>query len=357
VQIRLLDLAATEPGCTSVLLSLASGDLAGLGEIHLPDNEMKGAALSLLKASSSLLENVDLRNLNVALDAVSSLTDRDSSAGTPVRAALDMALHDLNGKLRGCPVHAMLGGSFRTEVTLSLHFRNGSTVPRAEATAGSVLLEYRSEPSRQAATYWNSSANGWLAAAIEILGAAVQVDIDAGGTFDNPALARTFVESLLSKGPRLNLGLLQPLSDVDLVGHAVLCATLPIAIILDSSVRSAQIMGQIVRLAAADRVVVNVERVGGLRAAMQIVSIAEAASMGVSSASFCCSAVGAAAALHVAAALHDTFPARLDNLLTAGGPIADAGFAVTAGVARLGDAPGLGVLLRDEATAAFQHLF
>lgn len=352
---RWLDISDTNPGSTSVLLSLDDGDQFGLGEIHLPAGADKATVLHLARASADMLAPIDLRNINMAIDAVSGLTDQDATAGPAVRAAFDVALHDLNGKLRGCPVHVMLGGSYRSEIAISKHFRSGAAVPDADAIGTtSVLMEYRAEPSRQIASFGPTSAIGWLTAAIERLGPTVQVDIDASCSFDNPALARTCIEGLLSGAPRLNIGLLQPLNDDDLVGHAALCAALPIPIILDRSVHSAKAMNQIVRIAAADRVVVNIERVGGLRAAMQIVSIAEAASMGVSSATFCCTAVGAAAALHFAAVLHDTFPARLDNMLSDNGRILDSGTAVAAGVAEVGTAPGLGVQLRDDAMAAFR---
>ena len=229
-------------------------------------------------------------------------------------------------------------------------------MPHPDETAGAVLLEYRHEPSRQAASFGPASAAGWLKAAVASLGAGVQVDISAYRLFDNPALARTFVEGLLEAGPRINVGLVQPLDDADLVGHATLCATLPIPVILDGSVRSAKVMGQIVRLAAADRIVLNVDRVGGLRAAMQVVSIAESASIGISCASFARSAVGAAAALHLAAVLHDTFPARLDHLKADKDVVAAAGFTIARGIVRMSSAPGLGVILRDDAAARFQNV-
>lgn len=357
VQIQLLELSDTGFGDESALLALRDhDDHFGLGEITFPVGVARASALELVRASAVRLAASDLRNINVALDAVSSVTDQDATVGPRVRAAFDSAIHDLNGKLRGCPVHTMLGGCRREEVALSLRISSGAEVPHPNKTAGAVLLEYRQEPSRLAASFGPSSAASWLKAAITRLGPGVQVDIDADGLFDNPALARTFVEGLLEAGPRINIGLLQPLEDDDLVGHATLCATLPIPVILDGSVRSAKVMGQIVRLAAADRIVLNVDRIGGLRAAMQVVSIAESASIGISSASFARTAVGAAAALHLAAVLHDTFPARLDHLQPARDVVMVAGFTVIGGIARVSSAPGLGVVLTDDAVARFQNV-
>jgi L-alanine-DL-glutamate epimerase-like enolase superfamily enzyme len=354
LQIQWLETSASKAGARSILLWLGEGNSFGLGEIYLAADVDGHAALQLIRASASVLGGVDLRNINVALDVVSSVTDHDAGVGSPVRSAFDTALHDLNGKLRGCPVHIMLGGRYRSEVVVARHFLKGDAITDRDGGVRAALLDYHPEPARQASSYGQRSTNGWLGVAIDRLGTTVQIDIACSSAFDNPANARTFVEGLLSNGPRQNLGLHQPLSDADLVGHSLLCTSLPVPVILDTSVRSAKLMGQIVRLSAADRVVVNLERVGGLRAATQIVSIAEAASIGVSSASFACTAIGAAAALHLAAILHDTYPSRLDNLVSNREPIADAGFTVSDGVVRLGAAPGLGVVLHTDAAAAFQ---
>ena len=89
---------------------------------------------------------------------------------------------------------------------------------------------------------------------------------------------------------------------------------------------------------------------------MQVVAIAESASIGISSASFARTAIGAAAALHLAAVLHGTFAARLDHLEPAIDAVAVPGFSVVAGVARMGSAPGLGVVLTDDAIAGFQRV-
>ena len=357
MQIQILEPSEAISGDDFFLLALRDGDgRFGFGEITLPTGAAWASVLQMVKGCAAQIAVTDLRSINLALDAVSSVTDQDASFGPRVRAAFDCAVHDLNGKLRGCPVHMMLGGSYRHKVALSPRIPNGAKVPLAQQTAGAVVLEYRPDPSRKPASFGAASSAAWLEAAIERLGAGVQVDIDADGLFDNPALARTFVEGLLKAAPRLNIGLIQPLHDADLVGHATLCATLPVPVILDASVRSAKLMGQIVRLAAADRIVLNLDRVGGLRAAMQVVAIAEAASIGISSASFARTAIGAAAALHLATVLHGTFPAQLDHLQLDKGLIAATGFTISDHMAVMGSAPGLGVVLNDDAIARFQNI-
>lgn len=354
MQIQWLDTSIMNGGVTGFLVSVREGVQVGFGEVVLMTHLASTSAIEMIGACAVLLANADPRNLSAAIDAVSLVTDRDAQSGPAVRAAFDMALYDLTGKLRGCAVSTMLGGTYRDVVALSQRIETGSALPMGEEEVTALRLQYVREPSRLASSFDRSAASGWLAAALLKAETAVQLDIEADGQFDNPALARTFIEGLLSAGPRINVGLLQPLNDNDLVGHATLCATLPVPVILDSSVRSPQLMGQIVRLAAADRIVLNVERVGGLRAAMQVVSLAEAGSIGVSAATGARTAVGAAAAMHLAAALHDTFPAQLDFLDRHHPAIANSGLTFERWNVGLGAGPGLGVVLAEDALSAFR---
>ncbi len=354
MQIQWLDMSGMNGGEAGFLVAVRDGSQVGFGEIALLTQPSTTPVIELINACAALLAKADPRNLSAAIDAVSQITDKDAQSGPAVRAAFDMALHDLNGKLRGCAVHTMLGGSYRDTIALSQRLAIGNALPPGREDVTALRLQYLREPSRLATSFDKGAAGYWLAATLAQTETAIQLDIDANGQFDNPALARTFIEGLLSARPRLNVGLLQPLNDNDLVGHATLCATLPVPVILDSSVRSPQVMGQIVRLSAADRIVLSVERVGGLRAAMQVVSLAEAGSIGISAATGARTAVGAAAAMHLAAVLHDTFPAQLDLLDRHHPAIANAGLSFEHCRVGLGAGPGLGVVLAEDAMSAFR---
>lgn len=354
MQTQWLDTSAMNGGAPGFIVAVRDESQVGFGEVALPNQTSGTSVVELINACALSLANADPRNLNADIDAVSEVTDRDAQSGPAVRAAFDMALHDLNGKLRGCAVHTILGGAYRAKIALSQRLATGAALPKGEDDITALRLQYVKQPSRMDSSFGPDAANRWLATALAQTKREVQLDIEAGGEFDNPALARTFIEGLLLVGPRINVGLLQPLNDNDLVGHAMLCAALPVPVILDSSVRSQKHMAQIVRLAAADRIVLNIDRVGGLRAAMQVVSLAEAGSIGVSAATGARTAVGAAAAMHLAAALHDTFPANLDTLDRNHPAIANPSLTFERRHVRLEAGLGLGVALLDSALAAFQ---
>jgi muconate cycloisomerase len=333
----------------SILVMVEDGPgLSGLGEVAPENGPARGDAIGLLRACAVRLETADARNINVTLDAVAEITGRDPASGPAVLGAIDSALHDLNGRRRGLPVHAILGGARRSEIGLVRRIDIAQAEQGDLGSAPSLRLVRR--PGQQPAPA------GRILAALDRIPPEIQVDIDADGAFDNPALARTFVEGILGARARLNVGLLQPLSDVDLVGHAVLRSSLPLPVILDASLRSSRHMAQIVRLGSADRVVANIDRLGGLREAIRAASIAEAAAIGVSGAGFARTVIGATAVLHLAAVLHDTFPATLERFtgVPDGAPAGDV--PIDRGVARLGSAPGLGITLAAGIAGAFRTL-
>jgi muconate cycloisomerase len=348
MEIQWLDGSSASGGAAYALVSIRDGQGAfGLGEIAPEAGGATAAILQLLGACAERLASVEKGNINVALDAIGVVTARDRGAGPSVRAALDMALHDLIGKGRGVPVHAMLGGARRTVFTLT---ETLSEAPNPATLAPDASLRLVIRP-RQA-----GGTGSWIAPAIDSIPDHVQVDIDAGEGFDNPALARVFVEGLLGKRARLNLGLVQPLREADLLGHAELRATVPIPIIIDRSLRSARSMAQIVRMGAADRVVANIDRLGGLREAMRVASLAEASATGVTAAGFARTPVGAAAVLHFAATLHDTFPVTMAGLVEEAGGPAIGGVARDGNSVRLVGGPGLGLTVPQDLLVAFRPL-
>ncbi len=109
---------------------------------------------------------------------------------------------------------------------------------------------------------------------------------------------------------------------------------------------------QIAILGAADRIVVKVSRVGGLQRARQIVDICESAAIGVSIDTMPFTKLGDAAHCHLAATIRDHYPIDAEGHLWFERTPFVGGFTIADGRAVLGDEPGLGVDLDEEALAA-----
>ena len=76
MQIQWLEASDAKAGTGSILLWLGEGSNFGLGEIYLAAGVGTHTVLHLIRASASLLSNVDLRNINVALDVVEIVVPR-----------------------------------------------------------------------------------------------------------------------------------------------------------------------------------------------------------------------------------------------------------------------------------------
>jgi L-alanine-DL-glutamate epimerase-like enolase superfamily enzyme len=106
-------------------------------------------------------------------------------------------------------------------------------------------------------------------------------------------------------------------------------------------------MMQIVRMAACDRMVLKLNRLGGFFPALQAITICEAAGIGVSVDTNPYTIVGDTAVCHIAAVARTPYPVDCEghvSFLDIGTPnLFRGGITFAGGRAHLPDAPGLGV--------------
>ena len=344
------------PVQTIIIILRTDTGLAGLGEAPVSssdDSRTLPALLSWLNVYESVLVGTDSLNINAA----HYLLDRASGQHPPgcqmARAAVDMALHDIIGKTRGCPVHEILGGAYRTKMELSFRIDVESGAEAANLARVAINQGYRALkigigdqvlPPVQSISQLDKKCR-LLLAVLEAAGADICVDADANQSLGNPALVSRMFEEVLAKRFYANLALQQPLHKLDLSGHAVLREKLPIPVVLSESVVSAEAVMQIERLGAADRIGLSIERVGGLRSAMRIADICEASAIGISPTVTSYTGIGFAAHCHFAAALHDPHPIDVSTCQSFSESPVVGGPEIRDGHARLRIAPGLGVQL------------
>jgi L-alanine-DL-glutamate epimerase-like enolase superfamily enzyme len=341
---------------TIIVRVRADSGISGLGEaaaVGSDASRSRSTLLAWLQAYETALIGADALNINAIGRMLDGVANRHPPGCQAARAAIDMAVHDLVGKARGCPVHEILGGAYRTEFDLFADVAAGTDGGVAAAARSAVGLGFRGlsvdigddllPPIPTGKSLERKSAD--LAAVIEAVGADVYVDTDANQSLGNPALVSSMFERILKARFYPNLALRQPLHVLDFKGHAALRAKLPIPIVLEQSVVSPEAMMQIERLGAADRIILSAERVGGLQSAMRIADICEAAAIGVTPAASSCTKIADAAHCHIAAALHDAYPISVGAYRRFEATPVTGGFEIRDGRAILGHAPGLGVEL------------
>jgi L-Ala-D/L-Glu epimerase len=208
----------------------------------------------------------------------------------PAQAAIDMAIYDLAGKVHGCPVYELLGGAMRTELELQTQMHGHSVeqllgVCEHYIAKGFTGLKLKIGGKIRREGFSKAAVDEETDKIIGVAGrlpSTIQVDVDANQALGNPKIAIGVFERVLREAFHPNLSIEQPLHHLDLVGHALIRKMLPFPMILDESVTSPVAMMQIVRMNAADRIVLKPNRVGGLWPARKIISICEANGIGIS---------------------------------------------------------------------------
>jgi L-alanine-DL-glutamate epimerase-like enolase superfamily enzyme len=327
----------------------------GIGEIT-SQTWYLGETAAQIEAAVALydqaLRGQDPANFALAHHLMEGQVSGGMPGGRGARSGVDMALYDLVGKARGVPVHALLGGAYRTEFELLTNLYHKTPQEMAAASkrfadegfkglkikVGDVLLSKG----------WNrdnfESELAKLQAALEVVPRSVYIDADANQGWRS---AKWTVALLGRFADYDNLSIEQPLPYADLEGAAFVRAHALVPIILDESVWSAEALMQIVRMNACDRMVLKLNRIGGFLPALQAITICEAAGIGVSVDTNPYTIVGDTAVCHIAAVARTPYPVDCEghvSFLDIGKPNPfRGGIRFAAGRAKLPDAPGLGV--------------
>jgi muconate cycloisomerase len=275
-------------------------------------------------------------NVHRQLAAMDAAVEGRSEA----KALIEMALWDLKGHALGLPVHLLLGGALRNEVTLNAWI---GTVPPEQAA-------------REALDWL---ARGFTTAKIKISGAGLEgrrrVEAVRNAVGDRLSLRVDFNESLHREEAIACIDALepydltlceQPIPRNDIAGLAEIRRAVRTPLMADESVQDEASLMEIIRLEAVDIVKVKVMKQGGLLRTLRMIEIAAAAGIR--------SVVGHGFGLSPSTLAEVQVAACSEAVLPgceAVGPLKMAADVVTEplvldhGVIRLSDAPGIGFVI------------
>lgn len=191
------------------------------------------------------------------------------------KAGIDLALHDLLGKVAGIPVSVLLGGRRRTRVPVAVEIAGGA--PDAMA-AECVAFMAKGVRAFKPKIGGDPDADADRLRAIrEVVGPDVSIRADANQGYSPKEAIRL---CRLAEKRDLGLELLeQPVAAWDLQGMAFVRRSVDTLIEADESCFSVHDAMQIVRHEAADVLNIKIGKAGGLYAAKRIAAIAEAAGL------------------------------------------------------------------------------
>ncbi len=268
-----------------------------------------------------------------------TLTPAVSNGQPFAKAAIDVALHDLQGQITGQPIHALLGGKVRSLVPLTYALSIASAEEMAAQASGyeecgCFKIKVAGDPELDAARVRAISearpdATLWL---------------DANQAY-SPARLVPFLDAIRSL-PRI-FCLEQPVRSIDWLGlrSARERSHLPIAI--DEGCFSSFDVARVAELRAAELLVLKVCKSGGLRECARSAAVADAHGIGLLGSGLTESGIGFTASIHFFAATDTLLPPELNGVQFLESMWVE-GLEIDGATVTVPDGPGLGIRV-DEA--------
>jgi muconate/chloromuconate cycloisomerase len=260
--------------------------------------------------------------------------------GNPfARAAVEMALWDLNGRALGVPVHRLLGGRVRDRVPLSWSLAVASPEAELEEAREKVALGHRIFKLKTAAHPVAHDVER-VRRIREAVGAGISLRVDANQGWDRP----TALAAIRALEPYALDFVEQPVPRWDLDGMAEIARRVTVPIMADESCGSPHDALAIARLGGVSILALKLTKSAGILGTLAIARIAEAAGMSCYVGCMIETSLGTAAYLQAAlAAAPVTWGCELFGPLLLRGDVVRRPVQYADGAILALDGPGLGV--------------
>ncbi|MFT3821648.1 MAG: mandelate racemase/muconate lactonizing enzyme family protein [Rubrivivax sp.] len=265
----------------------------------------------------------------------------------PAKAAIETAFHDLVGRILNVPVYNLLGGRARNKILVSRSVAIDTLDDMVLASKRYVADGFKALKIKVGRDFAHDIA---VARAIrDAVGEKIILRVDANMGWGSCKEALSAVSQMADLGIH---SIEQPLPPSHFDDLVLLRKMSPIPIMLDESVWGPEEAYRVIQHGAADMMNVYVSEAGGLRNAMQVFSLGQAAGIPCTIGSMFELGFGTATALHLAAAVPalcepaDTCGVvyNSENLILSELPVVD-------GYISPPEGPGLGVELDDKRIA------
>ncbi len=313
--------------------------LRGVGEVSdIPDDLLPDLG-QLQEDLSRALVGRSPWEVGPILDSLQFEAHENRTSGTRLYdCAVDMALHDLQGKAAGQPIYCLLGGKRRPDIDLSavIYIRDPALV--AEEVRERRAQGFRDFKLKMGLGFDHDEAS--LAAVREAAGPAARIKVDPNGAWTVDT-AIPFLKRIEKYGVA---GVETPIPARDLEGKVALKRETRIPIL--EHVSDPEFALECVRREAVDVFNLSLCGCGGIYRARKVAAIADAAGVGCLLGSTLELWPGTVAQAHFGQACANlTYPSDLVGPLMYQSDVVKPGWGYHDGALSCGEAPGLGVEL------------
>jgi L-alanine-DL-glutamate epimerase-like enolase superfamily enzyme len=320
----------------NILVRLRTSDgVVGLGEsspYSAVMDETQASDVALSRSLAGILKGRDPFMLAQIVEAM----DQFSPHSPGIKAAFEMALWDICGKIARQPVYRLLGGyrdSFETDQTVYLE----TPAVAAEKAAAIAKKGFKHVKIKLGETPEMDVAR--IKAVREALGPGVGIRVDANQGWS----VTDAIKTLRGLEPYNVQFCEQPVPYWDWAGLSRIRGNVPVPVMADESIHSPHDVITGVRQNAMDMINIKLMKSGGILKAVQTAEVAEAANLPCMLGCMSETRVALTAAAHVVMSQRICRYADLDAFLEHDVDPVVGGMQVTAGTVRLPEAPGLGL--------------
>lgn len=329
----------------AVLVKIYAGDgTIGFGEACAWEPEFYGETLESVSSTiekyvAPLIIGQDLRNIN----RIMSIIDANLAKITCVKEGVDLALHDLVGKILNLPVHTLLGGCFRDEIPVASEI--GIDTPKAMAQGALDVLKIGFGVIKIKGSDDMALDIRRINTVREAVGDKVSLRLDPNAAWTTIGTIKAMKEV-----EDCDLQLLeQPIPSWDLKGMAHIRNSIGIPLMADESIWTPQDVIKIAEYGAADILNIKMAKSCGLALGKKIEAVAESVGLPCIVGTEVEPGFSIAAKLHFAASMKiHPLASEFTELSLLKENVLKHKFEVKDGCVKVPDGPGFGVELDED---------
>ncbi|WP_235848328.1 mandelate racemase/muconate lactonizing enzyme family protein [Litchfieldia alkalitelluris] len=272
--------------------------IVGWGE-SLPDPHVTGETWeSTYQVIRNELAPLVLGENPFSIDYIHKKMNERIYAAPSAKAAIDIALYDLMGKITGQPLYQLLGGKAHPELVTPQVISMKSPEAMAKDGAAFVKAGYRNIKIKVGSGGGPSLDINRIRAVREAISEETKLRVDANQGWDLFTAITVINETKDCQVEWYE----QPVIAHDLKSIAEIRRTTHAKIMVDESVHNSQDLLNVIEHRAADLLNIKLMKAGGIYPALALASIAEAAGMSCQIGSMVESAIGTLAGAHLSIA-------------------------------------------------------